>query len=497
MSVVILLSSLPILPVFGYMPGYELTPAVLVSGIASRNIVKYPGTAREKTVFPPSSDQILAAIDTSACLNLAAFAATGDWDRLADAITPAVNKVLADSSCNPDGTTKDNVGINWSYGPVTQYEKNSRFEFCYDWRLDPMDNAKLLSGYIDYVCRSTGHSKVNIVGFSMGSAITMAYIQQFGYDKIAGLVLSAPACNGVKCAGEPYNKMIKINPLAVYRYIETILSGNSKKDIVTAVSAVLYKAGVINIVADFANKLVENCLDRIYSDVMLRTFASMPGMWSLIPDEYYESAKALVFKNAGNCAGLIKRIDNYHYNVQVRNKELIDGALARGINFGIIVKYGKQIAPCIASWDDMTDGVIDTAYASFGAECSALDGTLGKGYVQAVNDGHCHLSADGQIDASTCTYPEQTWFVKDLLHMNSCDDYTSLESFILYSAKQVTVFDDTLYPQFLSYSEASNAVSPLTASDEQPVKLWGIFGAESWVYILARLVRTVWPAINI
>lgn len=496
LSAILLVTSIPQLRASGYASGYEEVPTVCVSGVASRDIVRYPGTSNEEVLFPPSANQIIAAMDAGTYLNLAAFAATGDWDKLTDALVPAVGKVLSGVSCNSDGTPKPDVGINWSYGAVNAYSMDSRFEFCYDWRLDPMDTAKKLSNYIEYICRETGHEKVNIVAFSMGSIITMAYIQQFGYDKIEGLVLSAPACNGVKCAGEPFDKQVEVEPLAIYRYIETYLSGNTKKELISALNSVLYKAGVFNIAAGFVNRLVENCLDEIYSGVMLKTFASMPGMWSLIPDEYYKSAKMLVFGDTGTYDRLIKRIDNYHYNVQRHNRDLIDGALARGINFGIIAKYGNQTAPCIKSWNGMSDSVIDTEYASFGATCSTLKGTLGEGYQQAVNDGHCHLSADRQIDASTCAYPEYTWFVKGLLHMNSCDDYTSLESYILYAEKQVMVFDNPSCPQFLSYSEATCNINPLTESGVAPKTLFDIFGSDSWIYILYRFFRAIQSGLN-
>lgn len=497
LSAILLVTSIPQLRASGYASGYEEVPTVCVSGVASRDIVRYPGTSNEEVLFPPSANQIIAAMDAGTYLNLAAFAATGDWDKLTDALVPAVGKVLSGVSCNSDGTPKPDVGINWSYGAVNAYSMDSRFEFCYDWRLDPMDTAKKLSNYIEYICRETGHEKVNIVAFSMGSIITMAYIQQFGYDKIAGLVLTAPACNGVKCAGQPYNKQIEVNPLAVYRYIGTIMSDNPNKELACAISAVLYKTGVIDNAARFANKVVDNCLDRIYAEVIPQTFATMPGMWSLIPDEYYESAKSLIFGENGGNAKLIERIDNYHYTVQLHVKDIIDGVLARSIPFGIVVKYGNQITPCIDSWDDMNDGVIDTVYASFGATCSTLDGTLGDGYRQAVEDGHNHLSSDGQIDASTCVYLEQTWFVKSLLHMHSCKDVERLETYILYADTQVTISSNPSYPQFLTYDEAVQTVSPLTAPDEQPVKLWGIFSTESWVYILHRLVQAVLEAIRI
>ncbi len=496
LSAILLTTVLPLFSASGFTPGHEVVPTVHVTGIASRDIVRYPGTDHEEVLFPPTADQIIAAMDKQTCLSLAAFAVTGNWDRLADALIPAANKVLAGIAFNPDGTPKPDVGINWSYGgPIGSYTKDSRFGFYYDWRLDPMDIAKDLDRYIDYVRAGTGHEKVNIEAFSMGSVILMAYIQQFGDAKIQNIVLSAPACNGVKCAGEPFNGQIEFSPLAMCRYVDTMMSDNPDRELAAAVAQVLYKTGVLGIAGAFADELVEQCADRVYEEVMMQTFGSMPGMWSLIPDEFYVGAKAKVITDPALYAGLIERIDNYHYNVQRNIGRFIDSAIADGIHFGIVAKYGNQITPVIESWDEMNDAVIDTRYASFGATCSTLEGTLGDGYIQAVDDGHNHLSADGQIDASTCAYPEQTWFVRELFHMHGCADYDRLITYILYAPQQVTVFDNPAYPQFLLYDEAAQTLSPLTAPPQPAQPLWGIFGSDSFIFALVRLLRAIFARI--
>jgi len=496
LSVVLLVSSFPLISASGYAPGHEAVPTVHITGIASRDIVRYPGTDHEELLFPPTADQIIAAMDEQTYLSLAAFAVSGDWDRLADALIPAANRVLEGIAFNPDGTPKPDVGIDWSYGgPIGSYTKDSRFGFYYDWRLDPMDIAKDLADYIDYVRAGTGHEKVNIEAFSMGSIILMAYIQQFGDEKINNMVLSAPACNGVKCAGEPFNGQIVFEPLAIARYIDTLMSDNPDRELAAAVAQVLYKAGVLDVAGAFADELVEQCIDRVYDEVMMQSFGSMPGMWSLIPDEFYEGAKEKVITDPVFYAGLVERIDNYHYNVQRHIGEFIGSAMESGIHFGIVAKYGNQITPVIESWDEMNDAVIDTKYASFGATCSTLEGTLGDGYVQAVADGHNHLSADGQIDASTCAYPEQTWFVRELFHMHSCGDYDRLITELLYAPEQMTVFDNPDYPQFLLYDEATATISPMTSGPQPVEPLWGIFGPDSFIFALVRLLCAIFARI--
>jgi pimeloyl-ACP methyl ester carboxylesterase len=389
------------------------------------------------------------------------------------------------------GTVQAGTGIKWSYPAYPIHTPGYAPGFFYDWRVDPMEVARQLNDFIEYVCTVTGHDKVNLIAYSMGSIVTMAYIQQFGYGRIAGLVLSAAALNGVTVAGEPFSGNIKMDTTGVVRYIDSLLSDDGQGALIKALAKVLAKAGVAGLGVDAVNYAIGKIKDRVYSEALTPLFATSPGMWSLIPDEYYIAAKKLLLSDTVKYSELIKKIDNYHYNVQAHNQEFINGAIARGINFGIISKYGLQGFPIGNSVNNSTDTVVDAKYSSYGATFADLGKTLGANYVQAVNDGHNHISPDNQVDASTCKYPETTWFVKDFIHMHTSDQYDALVNYILFSNKHVTVFDNPKYPQFLKMDEKTNTLSPLQA--ESPDLLTQLFGANSWVVLLVNLFQTSLP----
>ena len=462
--------------------GYD--PVIYVTGIASIDIQKDLGTDHAQVIFPPSTDIIKSAITADTVLGLAKFAFTRDWDDAADALIPVADKVLEDFACNPDGTVKKGTGINWSYPGISAHTPGNVTRFFYDWREDPMDIAVQLRDFIEYVCSVTGHDKVNLIAYSMGSIMTMSYIAQFGYDRIAGLVLSAAALNGVSCAGEPFSGNIKIDPTGVVRYVDSFMHNEGKEALITSLVKVLQKAGLVGAAVDAVNIAIKNLAARVYPEVLTKCFATSPGMWSLVPDEYYEAAKKLLLSDTGTYSELIKKIDNYHYNVQVKNGMLIDGVIERGIKFGIISKYNLQGFPCGNSVNNSTDAVVDAKYSSFGATIADLDKTLGTNYKQAVNCGHNHISVDKKIDASTCRYPEQTWFVRDFVHMRDSDDYDALINCIFFSEKQLTVFDNPKYPQFLILDEKTNTISPLTADNDAGTDSGQIFGENSWLNVL-------------
>ncbi len=188
-------------------------------------------------------------------------------------------------------------------------------------------------------------------------------------------------------------------------------------------------------------------------------------------------------------AELIAKADDYHYNVQTRNEEILNGAIERGIKFGILVKYNLQGFPVGNNVNNSTDTVIDVKYASFGATAAPLGETLGEGYTQAVDCGHNHISPDNKIDASTGTYPEHTWFVRDFIHMRTARDYNELIAYILFSQEQVTVFSNPNYPQFLKLDEKTNTISPLEAQDETAENPF--FAPDSLPAVVFRLLAAV------
>lgn len=466
-------------------------PVIHVTGIYSIDLLKNPGTPDAEVIFPPSAEKIVSSLNAKTATDLMKFALTRNWDYAADALIPATIKALEDFSCNPDGTIPENTGIDWTWPSYSVHTPNYAPGFYYDWREDPMDIAVQLKDYIDYVCAVTGHDKVKLIAYSMGSITTMCYLYQFGYDKVSGLVLSCPALNGVSCAGEPFSGNVKIDPAGLVRYLDAFMGEEGQEALIMSLVKVLQKAGLVDTVTDAVNYAVENLADSVYAELMPATFATSPGMWSLIPDEYYEDAKELIFGNNEAYAALIDRLDNYHYNVQVNNGALIDGLIERGINFGIVLKYNLQTFPCGNSVNNSTDAVIDAKYASFGATFADLDSTLGDSYMQANSCGHNHISPDNKVDASTGRYPEQTWYIRDFVHMRGSDDYDPLVNYILFSDEQVTVFSNEKYPQFLVLDEKTNTISPLMPEEDPAPFFEQLFGATSWITVLFRFMSTL------
>ena len=109
----------------------------------------------------------------------------------------------------------------------------------------------------------------------------------------------------------------------------------------------------------------------------------------------------------------------------------------------------------------MTDGTIGTAPESFGATCAHVDGTLGEGYKQAkeCSCGKNHVSPDNQIDASTCAFPDITWFIKNAHHSEDRDLLSNLIDLAIYSEEQMTVWTYEDFPQFMLAEDEDTLVT--------------------------------------
>lgn len=440
-------------------------PVVCVPGLNTRTIVLNPGTEEETDVFPPSGDALTNVIK-GAVAQLAKLAVTRDWDAFADALIPLVNDLFGYAACNLDGTSKENVGINWEYDAPEKIREKNETTFYYDWRIDPMVISNDLGEYIDYVLEVTGSEYVVIDCHSMGGIITLAYFAQNGYDKVKAVLYDTTAIFGTSTAGMPISGEVDFEGKAICGFVNDLLAGNDYEDFLTTLMDVLYTLGVFDGVASLGDKLVEEIAARLYDECLVPMFATMPGVWSLVPLECYEAAKVNCFADTGDTyAALVERIDNYHSNVRLKRESLIADSLAV-MNIGIFSRYNYYATPVISNWDVQSDSVVDTHYSSMGATCAQVKGTLPDDYVaERKANGGKYLSPDNVIDASTCLYPDYTWIIKDYSHSWGTGKLDKLRGEILHSGNQVTIDSFEEYPQFMIYSDPDDSLKPLTADN--------------------------------
>lgn len=456
----------------------EKTAFIVVSGMNTFPLYE----DGDKKVFPMSGD-VTAKMIFELLPPALSFLVTSDYETFTNGVIPAAKNAFVKLACDDNGNSICNVNTQTFPGTLvndTDYfieserdefavvragmEKfgvENTFFFNYDWRMNPLDHADKLNTFIKNVKAQTGCDRIALAAFSMGGTVVCSYLYKYGSADLDSISLCSTAFQGTTCVGSLFTGDLKLDMFALMRRLAQLTRKNATENLVLYLGSLLGKVGVNAALEKFVTSITDNTKNELYKDLVIPVFAHMLGLWALVDDVNYENAKAFMLDETEN-AVIIKKADEYHYNVQQKAAELLKKA-QNDTNVYILAQYNMQGLPVsdIAS-NTNNDYLIDTTYASGGAICSDLDKTLGEGYIQKINDGHNHLSFDSQIDASTCMLPEYTWFIRDMGHV----DYPYGEStdFILWlaeSEKYVTIFDNAKYPQFMSYSYATNTLVPV------------------------------------
>lgn len=357
---------------------------------------------------------------------------------------------------------------------LPKYGYSNSFYFRFDWRKDMHTLAGELHDYIQRVKKVTGSDKVAITAFSQGNCVVMTYLYEYYYnetdpakrDEITGVVFICGAMNGVAACADPVSGNIKVDSLSLLRFLKTSLEGNSATLALYYMLEMLYAVGLFDWLVDVVNEYLELRLDAAVDPYLLETFGAIPGFFAMMSPERYKDAEEFLFGTPElqeKYAGLLEKNRYYHDEVQPNMQNIIDSLMSEGKNVGIIAEYGYPMAPFSSDNDRMSDISICTTDESFGAICADVDGILGLDYKQAeeCECGKNHVSADLQIDASTCLYPDITWFGKGLKHDSGSRYWGNLIDLILYSDEQVTVWTYEELPQFME-NYNNECLVPLT-----------------------------------
>ncbi len=427
-------------------------PIIYVAALGSATLYQNADTPEEKVLFRPETSTYVKLV-AKLLIPLVSLIITKDYDAFADSLIPAVGEVFGplanaeNGDSTADVTTKEELPTDPAHGLDYSYY------FGYDFRADPLVIAKDLDAYINHVLELTGHEKVRLRASSMGGVMTMAYFEQFGSEKIKSVIFQNCPIKGTAVAGDLFCGRIEINEESLYRYGATalpLIMDEGLADFLMVIIDLLKNSGILGSLIGVVNKVVDNCVGRVFDELLVPVFRANCGIWSFVPDEYYADAKVYMLGDNPN-AELEARIDYYHYNVQGKADEILNGVLESGIPVMIVAAWDVQRTPLVPTWHNDSDGTVDLKYASVGATVAPLGESLGFGYTPDSYDGHHHVSPDNHIDATSCALPENTWFVKDMVHCTTHDGHGEFYRWFFENDDnaELNIFSNEKYPQFL------------------------------------------------
>ena len=409
----------------------------------------------------------------------------GQWDDFHNLVIGEVSDIYGGIALDHNGEPSNGSGTPGAYkgGPLPNLANgNGKYNltaywFEYDWRLDPCYLADLLNEYINAVLDATGAEKVNLVGRCYGANIVLAYLDKYKSDKIGQICFYSAGFRGFEFVGALLSGEMDVDPDVFTTYFETSgrdkLAGDGENptyDLLVSLVQFLNAAKTLKVSETVAESyLIPEFKQYILPEVLRNTFGTLPCIWSFVGDEYYEEAKEVMFGGQEEeWAGLIEKIDYYHYHIMDHLDEILAETLEAGVYVYNIVKYGAVMIPIIENGDAMSDDSVLTSNCSLGATTSTVYGTLSDDYIAGVKAGNGgkYLSPDKQIDASTCLLPDHTWFIKHLYHAINPWPVDEMIGAIFNYDGYTTVFDLEQYPQYLKFNQETWTLSKLEAEEE-------------------------------
>lgn len=453
-------------------------PVLIVSGFSDYVMAN---TETGNDVFPHNTDGIVTTV-TGVLPSLLTLLGSGktqaDYDAFCDQALPIVRALFDEIACNPDGTPKHpEVGLKCQYpeavseygldvvmqkdafdkallrSVVNKVGADKTYVYGLDWRLTPMEIADELNEWIQHIKSVHGCNKVSLAGISMGGVMVSAYLAKYGTADISNITMISAAFTGLSYVSALFNGGVAIDEQGLYNMLNQAVGSET-------LSKIVGSTGLVKQIIALIDDLYAAEQDRLFTECLIPGFGYNPGLWSFVSADEYESAKEFMFARMDSTdaekAALEAKIDTYH-EIQVNAKANLEAAKKSGVNVAIISNYNFQMPPVSTVSAQTGDQVIETIHTSAFATCAEQgkqlpEGTKGK-----------YVSPDRMIDASTCWFPNETWFIKNMQHVgfddtqNQCDLYV----WLMTADKQVTVQSNPDFPQFLLYNAETKVLSPL------------------------------------
>lgn len=439
-------------------------PEVYVHGFATGEIyTEKDGVVAELGV--PDADTLMATAKEKLLPAALAFAADGDVKKLGASIADVVNTAFADWFNNPDGSAANNSSANFEYPAASSLKKNSRVAFRYDWRGNPIEIAAQLNDCINYIIESTGCEKVALTAHSLGSVVILTYLSIYGDDKVMGVVFDTPAMDGLISVGEIFCGKTSFNVGSVEALFKMIISETEYEELLTSIVDIFTMAGINQSISELLNGAYDELGVVLMEKTLFPLFGSWLSVWAMIPDEYIDEAMEYSFDSGvypGDYEALKANVMEYNEKVRANKKQTLLDFDKEG-RVVVFSRYGFSAVPMTEEWAILSDTVIETRSNSLGATTAPFGDSFSDEYLEGKD--MKYISPDKTIDASTCLFPEKTWFIKNTSHQET--KVTSKYYTQLLFGKEEATCENAELSRFMLYDRENNV---LVNDNTEPVK---------------------------
>ena len=318
---------------------------------------------------------------------------------------------------------------------------------------DPMESARGLDEYIQFVKSEKGVDKVNIVTISLGGTILTAYLELFkdtGYPDLNRIVNVVACLDGTDVMGDFYLRNFDISDeFLFHEYIPMIMKETEGFSTLGHLINIALKIFPKQVVYTLLTAAVDGILDTL--------MLNCPQFWAMVPSDRFEEIKAKYnyIWTDDEYAVLADKIDAFaqaRANLKTNLQAFVDADSANLVHnvAGYDLDYSAQdycfFAIMNSSKTTNSDAIIDIDSTTLGARYAKAGEILAD---EILFDDNAIVSPDGSIDVSTCLFPENVWLFHGQHHEVGRNDVViSLIGKLITGEIKSTADMSDEYPQF-------------------------------------------------
>lgn len=439
-------------------------PVIIVRGMDFTGLYYDVGTENERPVIEIDAGEIVKTVFKAIFAGVFGLS----FDKTMDVIVDYAGELLGGLAMDKNGDPINNIGVKKYPGSVAEHPEvvggtdsemgmitgcaeafgaDHTYYFTYDWRMDPYDIADEINETVERACAETGHDKVKIVCASMGGVMSVAYLTEYGYERVSRILFMSSTFCGTQLPSDLMQGKIEFKADTI---ADIALYSTQDNAALNGFLKALNFIGVFDLAEKLAGLIVDNYMDEVNEEVLMPVLAYMPVMWALVQPEDFDACVEYIFGDSmEENAAFIERITALHEMMEGRD-ELLYEMLDNGVEIAVVSNYG---APAIPVYEGASylcgDVVLEARQTSGYATIAPYGETLGDDYVAENPE---YLSPDRMVDLSTAILPEYTYMIKGAPHVASSygTDYGEFFIWLLsYDGEEFYAGVNPDYPQFM------------------------------------------------
>lgn len=305
----------------------------------------------------------------------------------------------------------------------------------------------------DVVFKYCNTDKVVLIPMSMGAAVVNAYLDAYGTKGQVARVVSVVGCwDGSDIMADLIEK--NYNPEANELIYNGVIS-----ELIGAPWGYLVNLLLRCMPREQLRGIISNVLDAFIDVMVLHT----PTMLALVPSDRYRAIRETAL--AGNDLAYIRVQTDRYFAAQSNLKErFYDLNKNYGVEFYFLSGYNLAFGGSDNSSYSFfglldsasktnSDEIINIESTSPGATAVTAGSAFADSYTATApvctNKSHNHISPDRTVDASTCYYPDRSWFFEGQKHELE-NNNTALALALSIALGRIKSIDDCkdTFPQF-------------------------------------------------